>query len=377
LKQYDLAIVGAGILGLAHAFHAARAGMSVAVFDRSVQSQGASIRNFGLLAIAAQADGKQLADARRALAFWQEVAPQAGVDLRQAGCVFVARETEEMDVLEEFAGLAKNSAHKTSLIAKDDVGDYVPALNADQVLGGLYSPEAWKVDQRAATSKIADWLQREHNVTFHFSTKVHNVTNSLVETSSGAFKAGHTVICAGDEFAMLFPDAFSASGVTKCKLQMLRTHPQPDGWRLNPFVLGGLSMPRYSVFSACSSLPKLVEFQAKHRKAQIKHGVHVIACQEPDGSITIGDSHAYGENLDPNRSPEIDQLILDDLAGMISLPDTRIADRWIGYYAQLSGADMVRFSPTDGVTAVTVTNGQGMTHGFSIAQDVISDLASQ
>jgi glycine/D-amino acid oxidase-like deaminating enzyme len=46
---YDLAIVGGGILGLAHAYQAARKGLRVAVFEGSQQAQGASTRNFGLI----------------------------------------------------------------------------------------------------------------------------------------------------------------------------------------------------------------------------------------------------------------------------------------------------------------------------------------
>jgi glycine/D-amino acid oxidase-like deaminating enzyme len=45
----DLAIVGAGILGLAHAFLAAKAGKSVVVFEKSHRASGASVRNFGMI----------------------------------------------------------------------------------------------------------------------------------------------------------------------------------------------------------------------------------------------------------------------------------------------------------------------------------------
>ena len=374
MKQVDLAIVGAGIVGLAHAVQAVRAGMSVAVFDRNSRASGASVRNFGMLAVIAQAAGKQLDDARRALAVWQEIAPKAGIEIRQSGCLFVARTPEELSVLEEFTQNTENAVHSATLVAQNSMSNYAANLNIDNILGGLHSPDAWKVDQREAISKIADWLQREHNVAFYFSTKVHGVSDTLVETTAGAFKAIRTIICSGDDFVTLFPDDFRTKGVTRCQLQMLRTHPQPGGWQLQPFILGGLSIPRYSVFSSCKSLHSLIAHQKERYKAHLEHGIHVIACQEVDGSITIGDSHHYGDNPDTKRATEIDRLILDDLAGMISLPDTRIADRWLGHYAHLAGTDVLKMSPAKGVMVVTMTNGQGMTHAFSVAEDVINEM---
>ncbi len=48
-KPFDLAVVGAGIVGLAHALAAARRGLRVVVVDGDPQARGASIQNFGFV----------------------------------------------------------------------------------------------------------------------------------------------------------------------------------------------------------------------------------------------------------------------------------------------------------------------------------------
>ena len=333
LKQFDVVIVGAGIIGLAHAVCAVRAGLSVAVFERGTAAQGASVRNFGMLAMIAQASDQQLSSARLALADWQQIAREAGVNLRPAGCLFLARAPEEMAVLEEFSIARKEVDASVALLSPAQLHDHAAALQSRSFLGGLWSADAWKVDQRQALRRISDWLQRVHGVTFHFSATVHGAQAGIVETSVGNFRAGHTILCGGDEFETLFPDSFRASDVGRCRLQMLRTVPQPEAWRLAPFILGGLSIARYSAFAACPSLPALKAYQQDRFAAYLRHGIHVIACQEADGSITIGDSHHYDVARDAERSAEVDQLLLAGLSDMIDLPNPRIAERWLGHYA--------------------------------------------
>ncbi|WP_166434017.1 TIGR03364 family FAD-dependent oxidoreductase [Roseovarius spongiae] len=377
MQRYDLAIVGGGILGLAHALHGARAGLRVAVLERGARADGASVRNFGMLAIVAQRPGAQLDSARAALSTWQEVAAAAGIAMRRAGCLFVARHDAEMTVLEEGAAQAGSQGHDFTLLDAEAAHARAPGLRRDTVLGGLYSPDAWKLDQRGALARLSDWLARAHGVAFHFGTEVLAAGEGRVETAAGSFGADHVVLCGGEDFATLFPDAWAQSGVDVCRLQMLRTAPQPAGWRLGPFVLGGLSLARYDAFADCPGLPQLRAHQQAHQADALAHGVHVIAAQEEDGSVTLGDSHHYGADAAPADPAEVDEIILREFGGMLDLPEPAIARRWVGRYAHLPGQEVLTLAPAKGVTAVTVTNGQGMTHGFTIAARTIAGIVKQ
>ena len=77
MKKFDVIVVGAGMLGIAHAWAAAKRGLSVAVIERSRQAHGATIRNFGQVIVTGQAPGMMLSHAQQARELWLELADKA------------------------------------------------------------------------------------------------------------------------------------------------------------------------------------------------------------------------------------------------------------------------------------------------------------
>jgi glycine/D-amino acid oxidase-like deaminating enzyme len=99
---FDLVVVGAGIVGLAHALAARRLGLSVAVIDREAEAIGASVRNVGFVTVTGQQAGDCWRRAMRSRDVWAEVAPQAGIRVEHQGLLVAARRPEAMAVLEAF-----------------------------------------------------------------------------------------------------------------------------------------------------------------------------------------------------------------------------------------------------------------------------------
>src|SRR6202011_4103247 len=99
-ERFDLAVVGAGIVGLATALAAARRGLRVIVIDRDAQANGASVRNFGFVTVTGQERGSMWPRARRTRDVWLEVAAAAGVPIVHRGLWMTARRPESVAVLE-------------------------------------------------------------------------------------------------------------------------------------------------------------------------------------------------------------------------------------------------------------------------------------
>src|SRR4051812_11901657 len=102
-ETYDDAVVGAGILGLAHAYHLARRGRRVVVVERGERALGASIRNFGMLWPIGQPAGPLRRLALRSLEIWHDVLRESGLWHERTGSLHLAYREDEAQVLAEFA----------------------------------------------------------------------------------------------------------------------------------------------------------------------------------------------------------------------------------------------------------------------------------
>ena len=154
---YDLAIVGAGICGLAHALAAARRGKRVVVIDRDAQANGASVRNFGFITVTGQQAGDCWRRAMRSRDVWAEVAQRAGIRRRAARPADGRRGgRRRCAVLEDF--LATDMGAECRLLEPRDIDAHGEGLRSEDFAGALYSPHEIRVELREAIPRLAACL---------------------------------------------------------------------------------------------------------------------------------------------------------------------------------------------------------------------------
>jgi FAD dependent oxidoreductase TIGR03364 len=363
----QVAVVGGGILGLAHAYVLARRGLSVVLFERGTRATGASIRNFGMIWPIGQPAGEMHAIARRSRQIWLEALQASGLPYLPTGSLHVAHHDDEADVLREFAEIGPGAGYDCQWLDRDEVLARSEAVNREGLRGGLWSAGEITVDPRAIVARLPEYLQST-GVQLRFGHAVRRIDLPLVETAEEQWHVDSAIVCSGEDFSTLYPEVFSASGLTRCKLQMMRTAPQPAGWQLGPALAAGLTLRFYKSFRICRTLDRLKDRFAREKREYEKWAIHVLVSQTADGAITLGDSHEYDSCVDIFDKPEIDELILREARTFLRLPDWQIAQRWHGVYSLHPDKPFFEADPAPGVRIVTAPGGSGMTLSFGLAE---------
>lgn len=370
MKSLRVGVVGAGIVGLSHAWSAVRRGHRVTVFERSPRAVGASIRNFGMVWPLGQPPGTPYRLAMRSRRRWLSLARTAGVWVRRCGSLHLAYREDERDVMVEFAAAAPDLGVTCRWVDADRVRSRWPVANPDGLLGALRSPTEMAVNPPAAIGQIAAWLHDRHGVEFRFGTRIAAAEGQTLRSPSGeGWDFDRVIVCGGADAADLFPAQVRAAGLRLCKLQMLGTGPQPAGWRIGPHIAGGLTLRHYRSFEVCPSLERLKRRIAAETPELDRFGIHVMASQDDQGRVILGDSHEYDDEIEPFDKQRIDDLILRELRRLIRLPDWSIGRRWHGIYAKHPRQAILRDEPHPELHLRTGTGGAGMTLAFGFAEE--------
>jgi len=155
---YDVAIVGAGIVGACCAFFSVRRGMSVIVLDRGGLVAGTTGSGEGNILISDKRPGPELDLALLSTWLWRELAAELSdefgdFELVEKGGLVVAGADGDLAALLELA--AGQSAAGVRHVAVDAAGlpDLEPHINRD-LAGGVYYPGDLQVQPAGAVAAI-------------------------------------------------------------------------------------------------------------------------------------------------------------------------------------------------------------------------------
>ncbi|RON56562.1 TIGR03364 family FAD-dependent oxidoreductase [Pseudomonas frederiksbergensis] len=371
-QHQDMLIVGAGILGLSHAYAAAKRGLKVTVFERSETPLGASVRNFGQALVTGQPPGPMLELAKASRDIWGHWANVAGLQLKRNGSYLFARTEAEEHLLQAFCnGRAVEHNYNVELLRGAALRDlYGGQFSHHRV--ALHGLDDQQLYSREAIPALIDYLRRELGVEFHFSTLVRDIEPGRLHSTAGSFSAGQIIVCSGHDYQTLLAEPIAALNPQICRLQMLRARPRID-LNLQHALLTGLSCVHYGAFA---DLPEAAAVQAQILR-DVPHlhdnGIHLLISPTPYGELIIGDSHHYGSDPSPFNAEQVDDWMIE-LAEQTLGCKIQVIERWQGVYGSKGPGPFSFLRPQPGVSVALMHTGVGMSVGPAMAERNVAQL---
>ncbi len=205
LAAYDVAIVGAGIVGAACADEFARRGMSVAVVDRDQIGCGATSAGMGHV-VAMDDSEAQFALTRYSQQLWHQLRPELPVDAEyeQCGTIWVAADEEEITEVRRKHKYYGEREVPTEILDAPALRRLEPNLRVG-LIGGLLVPQDLVINPPCAARFLIERAQK-HGAKLHLGRSVAQAGQGTVRMTDGfEIRAGVVVNAAGAYAGELTP----------------------------------------------------------------------------------------------------------------------------------------------------------------------------
>ncbi|MFI6638158.1 NAD(P)/FAD-dependent oxidoreductase [Streptomyces sp. NPDC050504] len=203
-KTSDLIVVGAGVVGAACAYYAARAGLDVTVIDRGPVAGGTTGAGEGNLLVSDKEPGPELDLAFLSLKLWGELGDLLPHDMEyeNKGGLVVASSPEGLRALGGFAAKQREAGVEAKEVPADRLHDLEPHL-APGLAGGYHYPQDSQVQPAVAAARLLRAADVRGRVHLRLGEEVTAVLTDAdggvrgVRTPTGEVHAPHVVNAAG------------------------------------------------------------------------------------------------------------------------------------------------------------------------------------
>ncbi len=361
-------VVGGGILGTMHAWHAWSRGLRVTHIEQDLEPRGATVRNFGLVWVSGRAPGEELAMALRARSLWQRIAADVpGIGFRPDGSLTVVTDPRELAVLEQVEDREDAADRDLLLLDAGEARQVNPALRGDY-LAALFCRRDAIVESRRALPALRAAMAGPRYRWLPGRTVLDIGTGRAADSAGEIHGADRLVVCPGAHPGGRLGDLTPIAPVRRVRLQMMQT--APLGEHLTTAVADCGSLRYYPAFDvpARSALPP-ADPESERLRLQL------LIAQRAGGELTIGDTHEYDEPFDFAQEEAPYALLRARAEALLGRSLPPVARTWSGVYLERAdGGICVREQVLPGVTLVTGAGGRGMTLAPAIAEATIDAL---
>jgi glycine/D-amino acid oxidase-like deaminating enzyme len=286
-STWDVAVVGAGIIGASVAYHLARAGRRVLVLDARAAGSGATANSFSWLnAVSKEPESYHRLNAAGRDEYARLAGEIDGIEVHGGGCIAWEATPEERQRLEERVARLQDRGYDACWISRRALAEMEPALIPEPGVERIawYRGDGW-VDAPSVARALLDQVRaadgevRETCPVTAFGTAAAGEVR--LDTAAGPVLAGAVVLCAGTATITLARDLGADIPVERRPGLLAVTEPVPAGTlgrvvyapgvHLRPDVSGGLRLGADDVDALTSEdtppEPSSTEAQVLRRRA--------------------------------------------------------------------------------------------------------------
>ncbi len=177
MNNYDIIIIGAGSVGVPTAMALGAMGVKTAVIDKKASpGQGENKHAIGGIRATHSDPGKIIAGIKSLEIFstWQEINGD-DIEWLKGGYLFPVYRKAEENLLKSFLPTQKKYGLKIDFITPELVGEIVPGINKQGLIGGTFSPDDGSASPLLAVNAFYKKAVATGNVNFIFNESVKEI----------------------------------------------------------------------------------------------------------------------------------------------------------------------------------------------------------
>lgn len=201
-RACDVLVIGAGVIGSATAYFAAKAGLSVTIVDQGLPASGTSSACEGNILVSDKELGPELELTRYSLSVWKgELAEHRHLwEFEAKGGIIVASRPSSLESLHRVMSVQRGFGVVVEELDPAALRRAEPHITPD-ALGGAYYPEDSQVQPMLVAAHLVR-LATEAGAVFHAGATVTGMMRdgdrvTGVRTTRGDFATGNVVNCTG------------------------------------------------------------------------------------------------------------------------------------------------------------------------------------
>lgn len=254
-NDWDLIVIGAGIVGCSAAYHAARKGLRVLIVERETPGSAQSGRNLGFVRQQGR-DFRELELAMASMKLWEGVETELGrkVGWFRGGNLALAVSDADLQRQEEWQARARGFGLDTQLLTAAQVMEKLPSLSRNAgVKGAMFTASDGRAEPgRATRAYFEAALERGASISLGATASRIDVSAGRVTGvwSGGRLHRARRVLCAaGAGSGRLLRAVGLDLPQERIRATVVRTVPRPE-LKLDPCVSGPLTGIRQDIRGA-------------------------------------------------------------------------------------------------------------------------------